>query len=898
MMTYNTILIIACAYLLFTFLAAFLTQKWPLLQRLMSENSLVYALSLTVYCSAWTFYGSVGRAATTGLGFIGVYLGPTLLAPMWLFMLKKIIRISNYLRITSIADFISSRYGKSAKLGALVSIVCIFIIIPYISIQLKALEFSFYLLQDGNFAKGTSGQGAAFYFDPSIVFVVIFAAFAIVFGTTNLDPSEKHPGLVNVIAFEAIIKLVCFLIGALAIVYFIFNGIGDIFTKAQSKLNLNALSVVGNGSSSYQSWVIISLLSAMAFLFLPRQFHMAVVENNSVRHIKKATWLTPLYLFAISLFVLPIAFAGTILFDASIEPDTYLLSIPLQQGLSGIALVVFIGGLAATSGMIIVSMISLSIMISNNIFLPFLLRIKKQYTYFLSDLNGRLMQLRRVLIVAVMLLSYGFYKFFSINYSIVSIGLISFAGIAQLAPAIFFGMYWKWATEKGAFAGFSVGIILWFFTMPLTNLAELGILDSSLLTEGLFGLSFLKPTALFGLGGMDVVSHGTFWSLTANCFVLITVSLNSKRSPLEISQSDIFLNPEKYYKSENPRAYVFERRADFEELHRVLKAILGEKKVKEVMLQYYGGNVLSNFPIYADSGFINLVESHLSGSIGAASAKILLNHVVDQKPIDPEELISLLDETYHVYEYSQLLEKKSKELSDTTQELKEANKQLKELDDLKNIFISNVTHELRTPITSIRSLAAILGKYDVEEEEKAKFLKIIDDESERVSKLIDQVLDLRRMEAKPSLVKSAFQIDELIRKIVSGFEEVKHQRAINMQLEPLKIYTDREKLQQILINVIANAIKFTDYSAGKIDIKAFASKNKVFVEVADNGIGIDEKHQKKVFERFYQVNSQGENKHKGSGLGLAICKSYANAMGIDLKLKSKIGEGTLISLEI
>jgi len=697
-MSYNTILFISCAYLLLTFVAAFFSQRISFIKNKLSDNSIVYALSLTVYCSAWTFYGSVGIAATTGLGFIGVYLGPTLLAPMWLFILKKIIRISNYLRITSIADFISSRYGKSAKLGAMVSIVCVLIIIPYISIQLKALEFSFYLLQGGVSTELTSDT---FYLDPSMLFVLIFAAFAIVFGTTNLDPSEKHPGIVNVIAFEALIKLCCFLAGAIAIIFYVFGGLGDIFSQAQQRFDMQALAVLGVEGYSYQSWLLVSILSAIAFILLPRQFHMAVVENNSVRHIKKATWFTPLYLFAISFLVIPVAFAGKLLLDPQIEADTYLLSIPITENLTTIAFIVFIGGLAATSGMIIVSMISLSIMISNNIFLPLLLRIKIQYQYFLSDLNRRLMQLRRVLIAAVMLLSYGFYKFFSINYSIVSIGLISFAGIAQLAPAVFFGMYWKWATEKGVLVGFCCGIVLWAFTMPLTNLAELGIIDSALLTNGLFGLSFLRPTALFGLEGMDMVSHGTFWSLSINCMALVIVSLNSKRSSLEITQSDIFINPEKYYKSEKPKSSAFERRADFNELYSVLNAILGKKKVQQIIEEHYGKFDENKLPLYADSTFINIVESLLSGTIGAASARILLNHLVDQKPIDPEELIKMLDETYSVYEYSLLLEKQSKELSITTNELKEANTRLKELDDLKNMFISNVTHEKTTSKRSI-----------------------------------------------------------------------------------------------------------------------------------------------------------------------------------------------------
>ena len=439
---------ISRAYLSIIFIGAYASERYEKLRVYLSNSSLVYALSLGVYCTAWTFYGSIGRAATTGLGFLGVYLGPTLITPLWLFVLKKIVRISKHLRITSIADFISSRYGKSTTLGVLVSILCLLIVIPYISIQLKALEFSFNFLHYGTTVPQENWTSKPFYQDPSMLFVLIFAGFAIFFGTRKLDPSEKHSGLVSVVALESIIKLVCFLVGAITIVYVVFGGIEDIFTQFHEKYDITALAILTDNGMDYQSWFWVLILSAFAFILLPRQFHMAVVENNSVRHLKKATWVTPLYLFLISILVIPVAFAGRIFLSDTVEVDTYFLNIPIEKGFWIVAVVVFIGGLAAISGMIITSMISLSIMISNNIFLPILLMVKKQFDYFLGDLNIRLLQLRRVLIIFVMVLSFGFYKGFSINYSLVSVGLMSFAGIAQLAPLVLLGLYWKAQQQK------------------------------------------------------------------------------------------------------------------------------------------------------------------------------------------------------------------------------------------------------------------------------------------------------------------------------------------------------------------------------------------------------------------------------------------------------------------
>lgn len=893
-----SIIIISLVYLGVIFFAAYASERSDKIRERISRSSLIYALSLCVYCTAWTFYGSIGQASATGLGFLGVYLGPTLIAPIWLFFLKKIIRISKYLRITSIADFVSSRYGKSTSIGVMVSLLCLFIVIPYISIQLKALEFSYNFLHFRSFASPSQEVEGSFYNDPSMLFVLIFAGFAIFFGTRKIDPSEKHTGLVSVVALESIIKLVCFLIAAIVIIYSVFEGVEDVFSKFGNENEIKKLAYLNNEGIDYGSWFWVLVLSAFAFLFLPRQFHMAVVENNGVRHIKKATWITPLYLFLISIFVLPVAFAGKILLNDSVDADTYLLNIPVHQELWTIAVIVFIGGLAAISGMIMTSMISLSIMISNNIFLPILLRAKNQFEYFLGDMNTRLLQLRRILILFVMFLSYGFYKAFTVNYSIVSVGLISFAGIAQLAPMILLGLYWKFVTEKGVKIGFVVGVAIWAYTLPFANMAELGIFSPTILKEGMLGFSWLRPTALLDVEGMSVIAHGSFWSLSMNLIVTVLVSLYTERSPLEITQSDIFLNPEKYYKSIGPTAISIERKAVFSELKNMLIDILGKVKVNELLTTYYVDNKMSKDPQFADSKLINFIENHLSGSIGTASANIVLNKLVQQKPVNTEELVKLLDQTYQVYQNSQLLEQKSQELKSKTEQLKKANEQLQYVDILKNEFISNVTHELRTPITSIRSIAGILSAYKVSAEEKEKFLKIINEESERVSNLVNQVLDLRKLQVQPELDKSVFDLKKEIENIVLSFSEIKDKRNIKIQGDRIELYTDLARLKQILVNLLSNAIKFTDSETGEINIRWQLKNDRIIVSVIDNGVGICDEHLELIFERFYQVNSGNVNKSKGSGLGLSISRTLAETMGGMLIAESKVGVGTTFILKL
>ena len=857
-----------------------------------------YALSLTIYCTAWTFYGSVGRAADSGLGFLGVYLGPTLTAPLWILIIKKMIRISRYQRISSIADFASARYGKRSSIGMMVTLLCLLIVIPYISIQLKAFHFSYQLLRSSSISEMLPLDFQdTFYKDPVLCFVLICASFAMGFGTSKLDPTEKHPIIVRLSAAESVIKLVCFLIGGLAITFWVFDGPSDIFAQSYQRGDLRDKMFLHAAGLEYADWATILILSGFAFVLLPRQFHMGIVENNSAKHIETATWLTPAYMMLISLLVIPVAMAGLLLLPKGLEADTYLLSVPLAKDMRWIAIVVFVGGLAAISGMIIVSMISLSIMMSNNIFLPTLLKFDKQVKYYLADMNSRLLTLRRLMILTVMLVSYGFYGLFSIHYSIVSVGLISFAGIAQIAPMVFLGLYWKGVTRTGAIVGFTVGVLVWGFTLPVAHLCEIGLLPTQWLSEGLGNINWLNPSQLLGLSGFNRISHGAFWSLSLNLLTTIGVSVYTKQSTLEASQSDIFVHPEKYYKSDMPATPFYRREGNLKEIIFYLNQILGEKRVDILLTEYFGHSKTSQYPTVADTELINYLESFISGALGTASANLVFNQLVKASPVDQDTVIKVLDQTYQMYQFNQKLQQTSESLHQKTKELKSANDQLRQLDELKDMFVSNVTHELRTPITSIKSMLDLMQRYDMSESEKLEFLQLISAESDRMALLVNQVLDLRKAEITQPNDLVSIDLATFLQELINTMQPLAGARKMILHTDHQRDlwHTDPQKLRQILTNLISNAIKFTDDISGQIHIKSSLHSD-LTLDVEDNGAGIPESDLTKVFDRFYQVKRN--TKSGGTGLGLPICKAVAEQLGGTIQIKSKLNAWTMVRVKL
>ena len=422
------IALVALGYLGVLFGIAYIGDKRADAGRSLIANPWVYALSLAVYCTTWTFYGSVGRAAATGIGFLPIYLGPTLMAILWWFVLRKMIRISHANRITSIADFVASRYGKSQLLGGLVTIIAVVGIVPYIALQLKAVAVSVDILLSDP-ATVVAVHGAKGLFDDHAFYIaLLLAAFTILFGTRHLDATERHEGMVAAIAFESLIKLIAFMLVGAFVTWGIYDGLGDIFRRAAAEPRLQPLMSLSSVGGQYTGFASLTLLSMFAIMFLPRQFQIAVVENVDERHLRKAVWIFPLYLVAINVFVLPIAFGGLLLFPAGrVDADTFVLALPLHEGQLALAMFAFVGGLSAATAMVIVETIALSTMVCNDLVMPLLLRLGLLRSAGSRDLSGMLLGIRRGAIVLVLLLGYLYFRLAGEAYALVSIGLISFA---------------------------------------------------------------------------------------------------------------------------------------------------------------------------------------------------------------------------------------------------------------------------------------------------------------------------------------------------------------------------------------------------------------------------------------------------------------------------------------
>lgn len=630
------VILIAFAYLGVMFGVAYYAEKRAAAGRSIINNPWVYSLSIAVYCTAWTYYGSVGRATTSGLEFLAVYIGPTLMALLWWPILKKIVRICKIHRITTIAGFISSRYGKSFTLSILVTVFSVVGIMPYISLQLKAVSTSInVLLQYPEMI--TLTPVFAVWSDTAFYVTLVMAAFTIIFGARHLDTFERHEGIVAAVAFESLIKLLALLAVGIFVVYGLHDGVADIFAKARAVPHLNTLfTMEGN---DYLRWSCITVLSAMAIMFLPRQFQMMVVENINENHIKQAAWIFPLYLFAINIFVLPIAFSGILRFPfGDVNPDTFVLTLPLAAHNHGLAIFAFLGGLSAATAMIAVTSIAISTMVSNDLLLPVMMRIGVLRLNRQKDLSGLILKIRQITIIIMLLLGYINFRWISGSLPLVTMGLISFAAAAQFGPLILCGIFWKGGTRLGAITGLSGGFAVWTYTMLLPLFAQSGWLPISFIEEGPFGISILRPYHLFGLEGFGWLEHGVFWSLLVNMGGYFIVSLIAEhRSSTGHVQAELFVDvfqPERRTSSWNHNFAI-------SDLQSLLCRFLGDEPVERIFSNY-GRAFTGSSEEKAE--LVDYAEKILAGSIGAASARLAVASVVQQSttikdPITAEESI-------------------------------------------------------------------------------------------------------------------------------------------------------------------------------------------------------------------------------------------------------------------
>jgi Na+/proline symporter/signal transduction histidine kinase len=865
------ILAVSAAYLGGLFAIAYWGDQRAKAGRSLIANPLVYALSGAVYCTAWTFYGSVGRATTSGIGFLPIYLGPTLAAVLWWVLLRKIVRISKKERITSIADFIAARYGKSTALGVLVTVGAIVGVVPYLALQLKAVASSFLVLWQA------ASQSSYPFEQTSLSVAAVLALFAILFGTRSLDLTEQHEGLVLAIAFESVIKLVAFLAVGAWITFGVYEGFGDLFARAAAVPELRELMTY---SGSWGEWLWLNFIAMMAILFLPRQFQVSVVENVDEGHLRTSAWLFPLYLLVINVFVLPIAFAGLLQFgQGNVDPDTFVLALPLALGHQGLALFVFLGGLSAATGMVIVETVALSTLVSNDLVLPILLRRGERREY-----PRVLLFTRRIAICALLALAHA-YVLFTGTRSLVSIGLISFAAVSQFAPAMLGGIFWKGGTRQGAMVGLIGGLVVWAYTLPLPTLVSSGWLPPGYLESGPFGLGFLRPYALFGLEGLDPISHSMFWSLLANLGGYVAVSSATKPSDLERRQARRFVDVFELDPRPGAEPSLWRGDTPLDEVRDLLERFLGPERTEKAFDAWAESRGIDlRGRVTADAELVEYAEKLLAGTTGAASARVALASVAREQKLGVGEVLYLLDETSKVIATSRQLEEKSQQLEAATRELQGVNERLRELDRLKDDFLSTMAHELRTPLTSIRAFAEILHDHpQLEESQRTEFLRIIAKENERLSRLINQLLDLAKVEAGGGDWHFApCDLGEIALEALAATSQLMAERGIACERaieKAPRLPLDRDRMMQVLLNLLSNAIKFCPPEGGRLRVGLAPRGEGLRLVVEDNGPGVAPEEREAIFEKFHQVALPVAGRTHGTGLGLPICRRIVERHG-------------------
>ena len=622
------LLLVSLVYVGVLFAVAYLGDLRGATPRWRWARPLIYSLALAVYCSSWTFYGAVGTAARTGLGFLPIYLGPLLMLLFGWRILERLVLISGEHRIVSIADFLSSRYGRAPGLAALVAAVALIAAVPYVALQFKAVAMSVEVL--------APGSDDALFGDPALYVALLLAAFAILFGTRQIDATEHHRGMVLAVALESLVKLLAFVaIGVFALLHL--PGDGHLGARVVDAARVVTAPGLPTG------FIAQTLIAFTAIICLPRQFHVAVVECQDPADIRPARWLFGGYLVIFSLFVVPITLAGqSLLAGTGASPDTYVLALPLALDQQTLALMAYIGGFSAATGMVIVASVALATMVSNDLVMPLLLR-----NGVLAEGGGidrQVLWVRRFTIVALALMAYAYYRgAAAAGDSLAQHGLLAFAAVAQFAPALIGGLYWRGASRAGAFAGLLLGALTWAYTLLLPALTQSSDAGAAWIAHGPFALSWLRPQQLFGLSGWDPLTHGVFWSLLFNVGGLFLVSARRRPRLQEQLLATTYLDPYAQRSPLGPGGWAGSVRSG--ELLALAERILGERHARRAFDEYAQSQGRSWQPEHlADRALMQFTERLLASAIGAASARLTLTTALRGSGMELGEVVSLLDE--------------------------------------------------------------------------------------------------------------------------------------------------------------------------------------------------------------------------------------------------------------
>ena len=961
----------------------------------------VYSLALAVYCSSWTFYGAVGTAARTGLGFLPIYLGPLLLLLFGWRLLERLVLISDEQRITSIADFLSSRYGRAPGLAAVVALLALIAAIPYVALQFKAVADSIQVLAG-------APANPSLLADPALYTALLLAVFSILFGTRQIDATEHHHGMVLAIALESLVKLVAFVaIGVFALMHLPgVGGLGERIVQAADEVTRPGLPV---------GFVAQTLLAFTALICLPRQFHVAVVECQNVGDLKVARWFFGGYLVIICLMVVPITLAGqAVLGGSGVSPDTYVLALPLALDQSALALMVYIGGFSAATGMVIVTSVALATMVSNDLVVPALLR-----TGALSrtgpGIEQRVLWVRRATILALALMAYAYARG-SGGGGLAQHGLLAFAAVAQFAPALIGGLYSRGASRAGAVAGVATGGLLWIYTLMLPSLAHGGWIDLHWLQSGPFGITWLQPEQLFGLVGWDPLTHGVFWSLLTNVGAFVYISVRQRPRLHEQLRAAPFLDPYAQRPPLSPGGWAGSVRGG--DLLALAERIVGERHARRSFEDYareQGQPWKSERP--ADRALAQFTERLLAAAIGAASARLTLTSALRGSGMELGEVVALLDEANqelrfnrqvlattlenisqgvsvvdaemrlvawnrryqelfdypdgmlyvgravadllrwnaergemgpgdidaqvqrriehlsagaaHVFERvranGQVIELRGRPLegggyvtsySDITeykrveQALRESNETLeqrveqrtREAEDAQQSrtrFLAAVSHDLLQPLNAARLFTSALRETD-EAAEQGRLAERVDASLRAAEDLLDGLLDISRLDAgalRPEIAD--FDVNELLRELASQHSPIAASRKLQLRVRAppvaLMVRTDRRLLRRALQNFLANALRYTRH--GGVLIAARLRDGAVELQVWDTGPGISPHHLEQIFDEFRRFDHPGRSE-RGLGLGLSICQRIARTLDHPLRVRARVGAGSVFSITV
>ena len=625
----------AFGYIGFLFLVASYGDRLSLKPR-GRGGALIYPLSLAIYCTSWTFFGSVGFATRTSTDFLAIYLGPILMVGFCTPLLRRVIQLAKAQNITSIADFIAARYGKSQAVAATVAFIAMVGSVPYIALQLKAMASSLetILSEDQAFSR------IPVIGDIALIVTLAMAVFAVLFGTRQSDATEHQHGLMLAVATESIIKLVAFLAAGAFVTFWMFSPV-ELFERAMK--TPEAVRVIEYAPSA-GTFLTMVLLSFCAIMLLPRQFHVSVVENTDDAEVGRARWLFPLYLVAINVFVIPIALAGLVTFPfGAVDSDMYVLALTMEAHSPLLSVGVFIGGLSAATAMVMVECVALSIMASNDIVVPLVLQRGPASRAASRDFGNFLLKVRRFAIFAIMIMAYIYYRALG-NTQLAAIGLLSFAAIAQFAPAFFGGLIWRRATARGAIGGMLVGFAVWFYTLFLPSFMDTHTAGILLLQQGPFGIHALRPQALFGVD-LPPLMHGVLWSLSLNILFYVALSLLRQPSSIERLQAEVFVPNEL-----TPMTPAFRRWRTTVTVQEILATVaqyLGPERARESFEAFAARHRVSIEPSApADFELLQHAEHLIASSIGAASSRLVMSLLLRKRTVSARAALKLLDDSH------------------------------------------------------------------------------------------------------------------------------------------------------------------------------------------------------------------------------------------------------------